>query len=62
MITFAEHEKDPGFRQRAAVLEPKLRAKIALDEGAAAAKVDGPPPARQPQWAGDCRLLADSVI
>jgi hypothetical protein len=32
MITFTEHEKDPGFRQRAAALEPKLRAKIARDE------------------------------
>jgi len=32
MITFTEHEKDPGFRQRAAALEPKLRAKIARNE------------------------------
>ena len=25
-MTFAEHEKDPEFRQRTAALEPKLRA------------------------------------
>jgi hypothetical protein len=32
VTTFVEHEKDPRFRQRAAVLEPKLRAAIARDE------------------------------
>jgi predicted RecA/RadA family phage recombinase len=32
MITFTEHEKDPGIPATRCALEPKLRAKIARDE------------------------------